>query len=227
MENIDTRGSILKNLNFTIFIRMKHYVYKITNLVNNKIYIGKHSTSNPNDGYMGSGKILKIAIKKYGMDKFKKEILFEFDSSFDALLMESDIVDETFVARLDTYNIKIGGAGGWDHVDAKKASEKGNLTLKKKLEDEDFKKEYFEKLSASMKLYHKYNNNAFKGKRHTDDTKKKIGSATSLAQRGEGNSQFGTVWVYNLTLKKSRKVKGDDLNRYLDDGWLKGRKMNF
>ncbi|UQJ95484.1 homing endonuclease [Klebsiella phage CPRSB] len=47
---------------------MKHIIYKITNLVNNKIYVGAHSTEDINDSYMGSGIVVKKAQKKYGMN---------------------------------------------------------------------------------------------------------------------------------------------------------------
>ena len=52
-----------------------HYFYKITNLLNNHFYYGVHSTDNLEDGYMGSGKRLHYAYKKYGMENFNKEIL--------------------------------------------------------------------------------------------------------------------------------------------------------
>ena len=53
-------------------------VYKTTNLINGKIYIGKDKHNNPN--YLGSGKRLNQAIKKYGRDKFIKEIIEYCDS---------------------------------------------------------------------------------------------------------------------------------------------------
>lgn len=52
-----------------------HYVYRIINKLNNKFYYGVHSTSNIDDGYMGSGKRLGYAKNKYGLENFEKEIL--------------------------------------------------------------------------------------------------------------------------------------------------------
>lgn len=48
-------------------------IYKITNNINNKIYVGSDKNNNPN--YLGSGKLIKLAIKKHGKENFKKEIL--------------------------------------------------------------------------------------------------------------------------------------------------------
>lgn len=77
--------------------------------MNQKIYIGYHSTNNINDGYMGSGKLIKRAILKYGIENFQKDILFIFDNKKEAELKESEIVNSEFCLREDTYNIAIGG----------------------------------------------------------------------------------------------------------------------
>lgn len=86
-----------------------YYVYKIVNMVNGKEYIGFHSTNDLDDGYMGSGKLLKLAVEKYGIDSFKKEIIQMFDNKEDAEQLERQLVNEDYVNREDTYNISLGG----------------------------------------------------------------------------------------------------------------------
>lgn len=111
----------------------RHYtVYKITNIVNGKIYVGKHHTLNLDDGYMGSGQNLKRALAKYGVENFRKEILFDFDNSDDMNSKEIEIVNEEFVARGDTYNLSLGGAGTWDYVN--------KMGLRTKMTPEIFRK---------------------------------------------------------------------------------------
>lgn len=103
---------------------MKYIVYLTTNLVNNKIYVGVHKTENPNkfDGYIGNGVNCYVpssinnpttpfhyAVKKYGFSAFKRSIIKIFDNLDDALQLEADIVNESFIERHDTYNITLGG----------------------------------------------------------------------------------------------------------------------
>jgi len=90
---------------------MFYIVYKTTNLLNNKIYIGLHETEDINDSYLGSGILLKKAIKKYGASNFKKEILFVYDNKTDMINKEKELVSEAFIARRDTYNMSKGGFG--------------------------------------------------------------------------------------------------------------------
>jgi len=92
--------------------KLIYTVYKISNTVNNKIYIGVHSTTNPNDEYFGSGNLIKTAILKYGKKSFTKSILFEYDNPNDAYLKESQIVNQYFVKSTNTYNLCVGGYGG-------------------------------------------------------------------------------------------------------------------
>lgn len=89
---------------------MTYYgLYKITNLVNGKMYIGQHVTNNLDDGYMGSGKIIKYAVKKYGVENFKKEWIGFYEDLDELNYMERVYVDQTWVDRSDTYNLILGG----------------------------------------------------------------------------------------------------------------------
>ena len=91
---------------------MFYTIYQITNIVNEKIYIGMHQTKDLNDNYMGSGLKLRNAYNKYGIENFKKEILFTLDSREEMIQKEKELVTEEFCRRHDTYNICIGGHGG-------------------------------------------------------------------------------------------------------------------
>ncbi len=108
---------------------MKHIIYKITNTINNKIYIGAHSTEDIHDSYMGSGIAVKRAQKKYGMDNFTKEILHVFNTREEMYEKEREIVNLEFINRSDTYNAGIGGKGapmaliGWSDEQRKLISE--------------------------------------------------------------------------------------------------------
>ena len=91
---------------------MYYTVYKTTNTVNGKFYIGKHQTNDLDDGYLGSGKYIKEAIQKYGKESFLKEILFIFQSEEDMNQAERELVSEQLVSNIMSYNLGVGGEGG-------------------------------------------------------------------------------------------------------------------
>ena len=93
---------------------MKKYytIYKITNIVSKKCYIGKHETFDLNDNYFGSGIALKDSIKKYRKDSFKKEII-EFCDNSEILSEREKYWIETENSIIPNgYNISLGGKGG-------------------------------------------------------------------------------------------------------------------
>lgn len=87
-------------------------IYKTTNLINGKIYIGKHQTENVNDSYIGSGKFLLKAIKIHGRENFSKEILFVFETEEEMNRKEREILTECFISDETNYNAGVGGEGG-------------------------------------------------------------------------------------------------------------------
>lgn len=108
---------------------MKYIVYLTTNKKSNinnlnKIYIGVHKTENPNifDGYIGCGVFVQqpstykypktpfqYAVKKYGTDSFKREILYVYDTLEDAYKKEGELVDLDFIKQDHVYNAALGG----------------------------------------------------------------------------------------------------------------------
>ena len=110
---------------------MKYYtIYKITNNINGKYYIGKHITNDPYDIYMGSGKAIRNAIKKYGKENFSKEILCLANTE-----EEMNLLEEKFVDYNDDmcYNMNVGGKGGWKYVNENQLSNTPEM-LKRKSE---------------------------------------------------------------------------------------------
>lgn len=90
------------------------YVYKTTNLVNGKIYIGQHKNSVYNHKYFGSGRLMLRAIEKYGIDNFKNEIIHICNSKEEMQKMEIYYIDkyQSFPKTGKGYNLTPGGEWG-------------------------------------------------------------------------------------------------------------------
>jgi group I intron endonuclease len=218
---------------------MYYIVYKTTNQVNGKFYIGTHKTIDLNDDYLGSGTLLKRAIEKYGVGNFKKEILFVFDNPEAMFAKEAEIVTEEFLSENNTYNLKKGGYGGFDYINEnpekflteKRLSslwtnkQRNERWMLKYQNDEEFRekvKDYAKVASEKSKINNP--NGTFYKRKHTEETKKKIGEITKRAQTGSGNSQYGKIWIFNEELKQSVRI---NKNEQIPFGWKLGRKIKF
>jgi len=222
---------------------MHFTVYKITNIINNKIYIGAHKTSDLEDGYMGSGTYLKRAQRKYGIENFSKEILFDFISENEMMEKELELVNEEFVTNKQTYNLTLGGNyGSWlnfaseeDKISFARAGaiannkNGGNIKASKAHHDllkTDivYRENWLKKLIDGCKVA-----DTWTDRKHTDLTKSRMKEThkNNKHAQGEKNSQYGTCWIYSLEHKKSSKIKLVDLDIWLNLGWVKGRKLKF
>ena len=85
---------------------MKHFIYKTTH-PNGKYYIGRHSTTNLEDGYLGSGKWVSQIKKK---DKLVREII-EFVDSLEELIIKEDEYLAEHYGKLNCMNMSNKSTG--------------------------------------------------------------------------------------------------------------------
>lgn len=109
---------------------MLGYVYITTNLVNGRRYVGKRTSSTLEDDYLGSGTLLKRAIRKHGKQNFRRDIVYIAETSEELNTAEIKLIKQ-FNAVLDDnyYNLAEGGAGGntWAHLTREERSAKMHL----------------------------------------------------------------------------------------------------
>lgn len=206
---------------------MKYYIYKITNLVNNKIYIGKRKHVDPeNDSYMGSGKLINLAIKKHGITNFKKDILHVFDNHDAAANMEKELVTKEFCKLPNTYNLHEGGYGGFLHINVLHPDLRVNIvSLRNKFKLGELKAGTTNWTADSYSKAAKGNLTRTERAQSVEAKSKRLDTFGKIRhQQGKTNSQFGTCWI-NHELIGSKKIKGELLVKYLDQGWNLGRKM--
>lgn len=217
---------------------MLYVLYKTTNLINGKIYIGVHQTDDTNDLYLGSGFLLKDSIKKHGRKNFKKEILEYFPSKEEMYKRESEIVTEEFIKRPDVYNRRLGGDGGWQGQSPMRDPEfrklhcdtsKGGSTIRDKkvgIFSDEFRKKYpkggffggklseeaKQKISLSMKGRFSGDKNPSK----RDDVREK----KRIKMKGRKPTNTGKILVYN-PIGGRVYINKDELQSYLDSGHVR------
>lgn len=195
-----------------------YYVYKTTNRLNGKFYIGVHKSDDiGRDKYMGSGIALKKAIEKYGEVNFEREILFETKHKEKAYELEFKLVE----IDEHTYNLNTGGNGSWDYVNSlelenpmknNKVVEKvitaSKITREKKPEKyadisrsnlqkaikanlgKKHSNDTIEKRSNSLKQFYEKNESPLKNRNLSNDHKEKIKQSWSEERKAEKSEWF-------------------------------------
>lgn len=184
---------------------MLYTIYKITNNLNGKIYIGKHQTIDPNDSYFGSGKAIVAAFRKHGKVNFTKEILFIFETEEEMNSKEREIITEEFVNRVDTYNLGIGGEGG-PHFKGRKHSEESRIKMRNVWENEEYRATKIEvgkrvgAMSRGRKLSDKARENIRNGVINRFNN-------SPMAEEARKKISEGVTAYYAKTSKEDRKHK--------------------
>ncbi len=186
---------------------MLYTIYKVTNKLNGKIYIGKHQTANPNDGYYGSGKAIKAAIEKHGKENFIKEVLYIFETEIEMNFKEKELITEEFVSRSDTYNAGVGGEGG-PHFKGKTHSEESLKKMREKQKGKIISEE--QRKSSSEKQ---------KGKIISEASKIKM----SIAKKGTKLSQETKD---KIKAARAKQVISDETRKKMSES-AKNRKRNI
>lgn len=217
-----------------------HLVYKITNHIDGRIYIGVHKTNRIDDSYMGSSKELKQDIKKLGINNFTKTILFNFNNSEEMFEKEARLVNRGFVNRRDTYNKSLGGLNTIEFVNENidrfkpknkriqwakkgrreankvgahlKGSQKHHFLLKN---DSNYKNKYIKACSGRP--------GSFKGRKHKQSTKIKMRKAKLGLFNGQSNPNYGKKWMHNPHSKESKSIHKSNIKKMLSRGWILGR----
>lgn len=136
--------------------QLKMIIYKTTNLVNGKIYIGKACGRNATNNYLGSGLLIKRAINRYGKERFKRVIVDVCESRKDQNNKEAFWIKfYNAQNKCIGYNIADGGQGGnttLNHLDCKTIYLKIALKAKERYKDKQKHPMYGTKHSEVARL---------------------------------------------------------------------------
>lgn len=189
-----------------------YFIYKTTNTVNNKFYIGKHQTDDLDDGYLGSGVALNHAIKKYGANSFVREIL-TYASCYDSLnRLECEYVTEDLCNNPQSYNIALGGQGGC--IVLKEGHPLYNATRKKIT---DSLLNIWDQTSERVKQLHKEKRVGMHGKKHSEETKVKMSATGKTVPK---------PWLNGRTLSENTKIKMNE-GKQKSEAYLEAQRIKI
>jgi group I intron endonuclease len=202
---------------------MKNFIYISTNLINGKQYVGSH-LGTQNDSYLGSGVYLIKAVKKYGNENFKREILEECDPK-NNLILEEKYIKKYNTLSPNGYNISPTGGhnvkGCFSEESIKKIKSSLQGKVRKPLSEETKRKISFRNKGEKNGFYRKSHtieqrnkwSKERKGIEFSDDHKKHLSESLSnennpmFGKRGKNSPNFGSKRTIESRIKMRGRVK--------------------
>ncbi len=218
-----------------LIMKKIHYTYIITNLINNKKYIGDRSCecSSEEDSYLGSGIYLNNAKKKYGRENFNKEILEFFESKKEAYNAQEKYIIKFNTLKPNGYNISPkGGLGIPGSYHNEETKEKIRIShIGKKIPDDVKEKISVSRLGTklSMETKRKISKSRI-GSKLSKETKRKIGDSKlgkSSKLKGVLRSEETKLKI-SKTKRKNPFIYTDEIRKKISDAkkgktpWNKG-----
>jgi group I intron endonuclease len=197
---------------------MFYLIYKTINLIDGKYYVGCHQTEDVNDFYIGSGKHLKRAIKKYGRENFKKEILHYASSKEEMFEYERMVVNESLVNDPLSYNLKIGGSGGNPGIVGAFSGRSHSEETKEKLRQSTLSNKITEKTRKTLSE----NNWARKNPEAHREHMKRI---SRFPRTPEHNAKVAAANIGKILINNgivAKRIEKNELTHYQSLGWIKG-----
>lgn len=228
MSNFFTHQDYLVGKLFSVFEGVDAanygYVYKTTNLINGKTYIGQHK-GEFTPLYIGSGTVLRSAVAKYGRNNFKVELLATAVDKDSLNKLEKFHISKAreLLAKGTHYNIADGGYGGYlgEHPDPEHCmcvscrAKRGDYPRLGTHWSEDMK----QRMRAPRSEEAKKNMRA-----HQPDRSGEKGSM--YGRRGSSHPMWGTRWMHNKETSEVKKIRNSDTQQYLNLGWDFGRNFS-
>lgn len=204
------------------------WIYLTTNLLNGKIYVGKHEileNKKLNATYIGSGRLFKRALKKYGEENFKRNILRLCYTLHELRIWEHVyIVKYKSYVRSIGYNIAKGDVNTSEYNPAKlpevrkkikdKIKKRGGLKGKNNpMYGKHWNVNSRNRLSKSLKEHYKKFGHSRVGKKHTFESKLKMSNAKKGKYIGKNNPNFGKHWSDEV----KEKIRIGNLGKKISD----------
>lgn len=198
--------------------KLHHYIYKTTCLVTGKFYVGMHSTDTLDDGYLGSGKILRYSIAKHGRENHQREIIETCPSRESLKLREREIVNEELLADPLNINLKYGGEGGGRIWGQSHLSKFTGSSRTAKLRGTAQAKE----ISVNAWKTRRSNNNTARFEKPCDWTGRKHKDVSITKMRESAKRSRGT-WCWVTNGNQTVRISLLALESYLENGYVRGR----